>query len=64
MRRVMAILDRDMEYGARLAAYLNGQDKIGFRTTALSSAGALKEFRKTARVEILLLSEAHPYTRY
>ena len=57
MRRVMAILDRDMEYGARLAAYLNGQDKIGFRTTALSSAGALKEFRKTARVEILLLSE-------
>ena len=57
MRRVMAVLDRDKEYASRLAAYLNDQERIGFRTTALSSPEALKEFRKTARVEILLLSE-------
>ena len=53
----MAVLDRDKEYASRLAAYLNDQERIGFRTTALSSPEALKEFRKTARVEILLLSE-------
>ena len=57
MRRVMAVLDRDKEYASRLAAYLNDQERIGFRTTALSSPEALKEYRKTARVEILLLSE-------
>ena len=53
----MAVLDRDKEYASRLAAYLNDQERIGFRTTALSSPEALKEYRKTARVEILLLSE-------
>ena len=57
MRRVMAVLDRDKEYASRLAAYLNDQERIGFRTTALSSPEALKEYRKSARVEILLLSE-------
>ncbi|MBQ7536308.1 MAG: hypothetical protein IJT43_11925 [Stomatobaculum sp.] len=57
MRRVMAVLDRDKEYASRLASYLNSQERIGFRTTAFSSPSALKEFRKTARVEILLLAE-------
>ncbi len=57
MRRVMAVLDRDIEYASRLAAYLNEQDRVGFRTTAFSSAEAFLQFRKSARVEILLLAE-------
>ena len=54
MRRVMAILDPDAEYGKRLAAFFNEQGSIGFRATSFSDLSSLQEFRRTAHVEILL----------
>ena len=57
MRRVMAILDPDAEYGKRLAAFFNEQGSIGFRATSFSDLSSLQEFRRTAHVEILLITE-------
>lgn len=57
MRRVMAVVDQDPEYGKRLAAYFNSQGSIGFRATSFSDLSAFQEFRRTAHVEILLITE-------
>jgi hypothetical protein len=57
MRRILAILDSDAEYGKRLSAYLNEHDVTGFKATAFSDITSYKSFRKSASAAILLISE-------
>lgn len=57
MRRVMAVVDRDAEYGKRLVAYFNSQACIGFKASAFSDLEAYQNFRQSVQLEILLISE-------
>jgi hypothetical protein len=57
MRRILAILDNDAEYGKRFAAYLNEHELTGFKATAFSDLAAFRSFRKSFFVEILLAAE-------
>jgi len=57
MRRIMAIVDPDAEYGKRLSAYLNEHETTGFKVTAFSTAASYRKFRKSFYAEILLLAE-------
>lgn len=57
MRRILAIVDSDADYGKRLAAYINSHDKTGFKATAFSDAENYRAFRKNASAEILLITE-------
>ncbi len=58
MRRVMAVVDSDAEYGKRLVSYFNEQESIGFKASAFSDLDAYRAFRQSVRVEIFLISEA------
>lgn len=58
MRRILAIVDENGEYAVRLAAYFNEQSSIGFRASAFTDLESFKSFRNSAKIEILLLSEA------
>lgn len=58
MRRVMAVVDQDAEYGKRLVSYFNEQSSIGFRATAFSELESFRRFCQSVQIEILLISES------
>ncbi len=57
MRRIIAVVDKDKEYGKRLAAYLNEQSGLGMKANAFSSYAAYKKNKKQLYAEILLIDE-------
>lgn len=57
MRRILAIVDGDAEYGRRLAAWVNEHGTAGFKATAFSDLSVYRTFRKSFLTEILLISE-------
>ena len=57
MRRILAIVDEDMEYAEALASYLNGSGRCLFRAAAYPSPEAYRRDTADRDVRILLLSE-------
>ena len=54
MRRILAIVDGDAEYGRRLAAWVNEHGTAGFKATAFSDLSVYRTFRMSFLTEILL----------
>lgn len=58
MEKIMAVYDVDQGYAQRFADVVNQKEKAPFTVVPFSTLELLREFAKTHRVEILLISSA------
>lgn len=60
MERIMAVYDVEPSYADRFADFANQKEKVPFTVVAFTTVEKLREYAKSRRIEILLISAAVP----